>query len=287
MSQRNPGQPFNMDLVLAAETAPPAASYRLDGQDRVSSLLRVVRCLDLTSLEGNETRATIEALCARARHPVIESLTVAAVCIYPAFVPAARNALSGSGVLVATVAAGFPSGTSPMNERLREITSAVAAGADEIDVVIKRAHALKGAWRELYDEIRAMRDACGDRLMKVILGTGELETIANVARASRVALMAGADFLKTSTGKEAVNATLPAGAAMAREIRWYERETGHAVGLKPAGGIRTAAVALDWLALARAELGDRWLSPSLFRIGASSLLDDIGRELALHRLSTV
>jgi deoxyribose-phosphate aldolase len=245
----------------------------------------------------------VRRLCAKARRPVRPdllqalgagelSITVAAVCVYHAFLDTARRALEGSGIPVAVVSTGFPAGLSPLPTRIREIEASVEAGADEIDIVITRAHVLTGNWKALYAEVRAFRDACGPAHLKTILGTGELGTLRDVARASAVCMMAGADFIKTSTGKESVNATLPVGLVMARAIRDYRERTAHAVGLKPAGGIRTARQALDWLALVKEELGDRWLRPDLFRFGASSLLADIERQLefaatgsysALHR----
>jgi deoxyribose-phosphate aldolase len=199
--------------------------------------------------------------------------------VYHSFVETAVEALDGSGIPVAAVSTGFPAGLSPLAQRLGEIRASVAAGAEEIDVVITRAHALTENWRALYDEVRAMREACGDAHIKTILATGELGTLRTVGRASLVCMMAGADFIKTSTGKESVNATLPVGLVMARAIREYRERTGMLVGLKPAGGIRSARDALDWLALMKDELGDRWLRPHLFRFGASSLLTDIERQL--------
>jgi len=235
----------------------------------------------------------VERLCAKARRPLrddlvralgVESLDikVGAVCVYHAFVPTAVRALEGSGIPVAAVSAGFPAGLSPLAQRVDEVHASVAAGAREIDIVITRAHVLLGQWGALYDEVRTFREACGEAQMKAILATGELATLSNVARASQVAMMAGADFIKTSTGKEATNATMPVGVVMARMIRAYEAETGYAVGLKPAGGIRSAKTALEWLIMIKEELGDRWLSPSLFRFGASALLSDIERQLEHH-----
>jgi len=256
-------------------------------------LLRAITCIDLTTLSGDDTPGTVERLCAKARRPLrddlvralgVESLDikVGAVCVYHAFVPTAVRALEGSGIQVAAVSAGFPAGLSPLAQRADEVHASVAAGAREIDIVITRAHVLLGQWGALYDEVRTFREACGDAQMKVILATGELATLSNVARASQVAMMAGADFIKTSTGKEATNATMPVGVVMARMIRAYEAETGYAVGLKPAGGIRSAKTALEWLIMIKEELGDRWLSPSLFRFGASALLSDIERQLEHH-----
>ena len=229
-------------------------------------------------------------LCAKARRPVRADLLeamgasalpihCAAACVYHALVPAAVAELAGSGIPVAAVSAGFPAGLSPLPQRIAEVRASVAAGAAEIDIVITRGHVLGGRWQALYDEVRSFREACGEAHLKAILGTGELATLTNVSRASRVAMLAGADFIKTSTGKEAVNATLPVGLVMARAIRDYEERTGIAVGFKPAGGIRTAKGALDWMILMKEELGDAWLRPGLFRLGASGLLTDIERQL--------
>jgi deoxyribose-phosphate aldolase len=257
---------------------------------QVAWLLRAITLMDLTTLAGDDTAGRVRRLCAKARHPVRDDLLAAlgaealpirvgAVCVYHAFVAVAVDALAGSGIPVAAVSTGFPAGLSPMETRLREIELSVAAGAEEIDIVITRAHVLTGNWAALYDEVKAFRAACGHAHLKAILGTGELGTLRDVARASAVCMMAGADFIKTSTGKEPVNATLPVGLVMARQIRTYRERTGQLVGLKPAGGIRTAKQSLDWLALVKEELGDRWLRPDLFRFGASGLLADIERQL--------
>jgi len=256
-------------------------------------LLRAVTTIDLTTLAGDDTEGRVRRLCGKARHPVRSDilaalgvrpgeLTAAAVCVYHRLVPAARDALRNSGIPVAAVSTGFPAGLSPFAARLAEIRDSVAEGAGEVDVVITRGSVLRGGWERLYDEVCGFREACGDAHMKVILGVGELGTLANVKRAASVAMMAGADFVKTSTGKEVVNATLPTGIVMARAIREYHRATGIRVGLKAAGGLRTARDALAWLILVREELGDAWMNPGLFRIGASSLLADIERQLEHH-----
>jgi deoxyribose-phosphate aldolase len=298
-SGRNPGTPLDLDLVRAlrvnrsaverrAATIPTRRTVKKEWQ--AAWLLRAITCMDLTTLQGDDTAGNVRRLCAKARQPVrqdlIEALGVAdlgirvgAVCVYHAFVADAVTALEGSGIPVAAVSTGFPAGLNPLPQRIDEIRASVAAGAQEIDVVITRAHALAGDWEALYEEIRAFREACGQAHMKVILGTGDLATLVNVAGASQVAMMAGADFIKTSTGKEPVNATLPVGVVMTRQIRDYHERTGHAVGFKPAGGIRKAKQALDWLILMKEELGDRWLRNDLFRIGASALLTDIERQL--------
>lgn len=297
--ERNPGTPLDLDLVQStrinrsaverrADTLPKRRTVKKEWQ--AAWLLRAITCIDLTTLSGDDTPSNVKRLCAKARNPVrpeiLEALgmrdkniTTGAVCVYHALVPTAVEALEGSGIPVAAVSTGFPAGLSPMEQRLAEIRASVEAGAEEIDIVVTRAHVLTGNWQALYDEVRAFRDACGDAHMKTILATGELATLTNVARASLVSMMAGSDFIKTSTGKEPENATLPVGLVMTRMIRAYREETGHIVGFKPAGGIRAAKNALDWLALMKEELGDRWLQPDLFRFGASGLLTDIERQL--------
>src|ERR1700726_2218283 len=256
-------------------------------------LLRAISCMDLTTLSGDDTDERVRRLCAKARQPIqhelvkklgIESLEikVAAVCVYHVFVETARRALEGSGIRVAAVSTGFPAGLSPLSERVNEIRRSVEAGAHEIDVVITRAHVFAGHWQALYDEIAAFKQACGAAHMKVILASGDLLTLRNVARASVVAMMAGTDFVKTSTGKEATNATLPVGLVMTRAIREYAERTGMAVGFKAAGGIRTAKQSTDWLAMMKEELGKSWMRAELFRFGASGLLGDIERQLEHH-----
>lgn len=244
--------------------------------------------MDLTSLSGDDTPGTIRRLCAKAKQPVrsdllakleFENLKTGAVCVYYPFVKTAVRELEGAGIPVAAVAAGFPHGLSPPKARLAEIEAAIGDGAEEIDIVITRAHVLNGEWNALYDEVRAMRELCGEARLKTILATGELATLRNVGKASLVCMMAGADFIKTSTGKETANATIPVGLVMARAIREYRDRTGYRVGFKPAGGIRTAKQSLDWLILMREELGEPWQRPDLFRLGASSLLSDIERQL--------
>jgi len=298
-SERNPGTALDLDLVRAlrvnrsaverrAATIPTRRTVKKEWQ--AAWLLRAITCMDLTTLQGDDTPSNVLRLCAKAQHPVRQEvldalgasrlgIKVGAVCVYHAFVPLAVEALQDSGIPVAAVSTGFPAGLNPLPQRIEEIKASAAAGASEIDVVITRAHALAGDWEALYDEVKSFREACGSAHMKVILGTGDLATLANVARASMVAMMAGADFVKTSTGKEAVNATLPVGVVMTRMIRDYHERTGHAVGFKPAGGIRVAKTALQWLILMKEELGDRWLRSDLFRLGASSLLTDIERQL--------
>jgi deoxyribose-phosphate aldolase len=256
-------------------------------------LLRAISCMDLTTLSGDDTDERVRRLCAKARQPIqpdlvqklgIEELgvKVGAVCVYHIFVETALHALAGSGVHVAAVSTGFPAGLSSFTERVAEIRRSVEAGAQEIDVVITRAHVFGGRWQALYDEVAAFKQACGTAHMKVILGAGDLLTLRNVARASFVAMMAGADFIKTSTGKEPTNATLPVSLVMVRTIREYAQQTGMAVGFKPAGGIRTAKQSLDWLAMMKEELGLSWTRAELFRFGASGLLGDIERQLEHH-----
>jgi len=296
---RNPGLPLDLDLVLAQRVNRSAAERRaatiptrrtVKKQWQAAWLLRAITMIDLTTLAGDDTEGNVRRLCAKAMRPLrpeleaqlgVEGLhiTTGAVCVYHQLVPTAVEALGDSGIPVAAVSTGFPAGLSPFATRVAEIRASVAAGAKEIDIVITRGHVLRGDWDALYDEVRTFRDACGPAHMKAILGTGELATLTNVARASMVAMMAGADFIKTSTGKEPVNATLPVSLVMARMIRSYFETTGFAVGYKPAGGIRSAKNALEYLYLIKEELGDRWLRPDLFRFGASGLLTDIERQL--------
>jgi deoxyribose-phosphate aldolase len=299
---RNPGFPLELDWVSSVHVNRSAVERRaatigtrrtVKKDWQAAWLLRAVTFMDLTTLAGDDTPGYVRRLCAKAMRPVRSDLLeelgaadlpirVAAVCVYHQLVPTAVDALAGSGIPVAAVSTGFPAGLSPLPQRIEEIRASVAAGAREIDVVITRAHVLNNEWEALYDEVRAFREACGDAHIKVILGTGELSTLRNVARASMVAMMAGADFIKTSTGKESVNAILPVGLVMTRMIRDYHERTGHIVGFKPAGGIRTAKQALEWLMLIKEELGNAWLTPELFRFGASTLLGDIERQLEHH-----
>ena len=301
-SVRNPGTPLDLDLVRRVRANRSAAERRtasLAGRRSVKKemqagwLLRAITVTDLTTLAGDDTPGRVRRLCGKARRPVRGDLLAAlgikpgearaaAVCVYHRLVPAAVRALEGSGIPVAAVSTGFPAGLSPMATRLAEIRESVDAGAAEVDVVITRGLALRGDWTGLYDEVAAFREACGDAHVKVILGTGELGTLATVGKAAIVAMMAGADFVKTSTGKEPVNATLPVGLVLARAIREYCRTTGFRVGLKAAGGIGTAKDALAWLVLIKEELGNAWLGPPFFRVGASSLLADIERQLEHH-----
>lgn len=297
---RNAGRPLDLDWVAAVQANTSAIERRaatLPGRRSVKKnfqaawLCKAVSLIDLTTLSGDDTWGRVERLCAKARQPVrpdilealgMEGLTTGAVCVYHEMVETAVKALEGTAIPVAAVSTGFPAGLSSFRTRLMEITDSVAAGAQEIDIVISRRHVLTGNWQALYDETRAMRAACGDAHMKTILATGELGSLRNVARASLVCMMAGADFIKTSTGKESVNATLPVSLVMIRAIRDYEARTGFKVGYKPAGGISKAKDALTYLALMKDELGMPWLQPDLFRFGASSLLGDIERQLEHH-----
>jgi len=298
----NTGIPLSLDWVREVRVNTSAVERRVQShvarrtvkkEWQAAWLLRAITCMDLTTLSGDDTDERVRRLCAKARHPVqqeieqklgIEELQikVAAVCVYHTFVETALHALEGSGVHVAAVSTGFPAGLSPLTERVAEIRRSVEAGAHEIDVVITRAHVFGGRWQALYDEVAAFKQACGSAHMKVILGTGDLLTLRNVGRASVVAMMAGADFIKTSTGKEPTNATLPVGLVMTRAIREYAQQTGMAVGFKPAGGVRTAKQSVEWLSLIKEELGPSWMRAEMFRFGASSLLGDIERQLEHH-----
>ena len=300
--ERNPGMPFNPDLfgririnrsAVERRAATIGSRRSVKKAHQAAWLLRALTCIDLTTLAGDDTDGKVRRLCQKARRPVrrdiLEALgvadlriTVAAVCVYHNFIETAVQELRGSGIPVAAVSTGFPAGQIPMDLKLAQVRASVAAGAAEIDIVISRAHVLTGNWQALYDEVRAFREACGEAHLKTILATGELGTLANVAKASWVCMMAGADFIKTSTGKESVNATLPYSLVMVRAIRDYVELTGHLVGYKPAGGISKARDAINYLVLMKEELDRRWLRPSLFRFGASSLLGDIERQLEHH-----
>lgn len=297
--QPNTGIPLDLNWIQEVRVNTSAIERRVQSQVarrtvkkewQAAWLLRAISCMDLTTLSGDDTDERVRRLCAKARRPLqqevvqklgIEELEVkvGAVCVYHTFIETALHALEGSGIPVAAVSTGFPAGLSPLAERVAEIRRSVEAGANEIDVVITRAHVFGGEWQALYDEVAAFKQACGKAHMKVILGTGDLLTLRNVARASFVAMMAGGDFIKTSTGKEPTNATLPVGLVMTRAIREYAQQTGMAVGFKPAGGIRTAKQSLDWLAMMKEELGPSWMRAELFRFGASGLLGDIERQL--------
>ena len=297
--QRNPGIPLDLDWVDAVQVNRSAVERRCSSLTKRRSikkewqaawLLKAIRCMDLTTLSSDDTPDRVRRLCSKALRPLRQeltndlgitslNLTVGAVCVYHALVETAAKALKGSNIPVAAVSTGFPHGLSPLPRRIEEIRDSVSAGALEIDIVITRAHVFSGNWEALYQEIKSFREACGDSHLKTILGTGELGSLRNVAKASLVCMMAGADFIKTSTGKEPQNATLPVSLVMLRMIRDYHQKTGHKVGFKPAGGIRTAKQALEWQILMNEELGREWLEPELFRFGASGLLTDIERQL--------
>src|ERR1700694_5085018 len=283
----NRGIPLNLDWVRDVRVNTSAVERRAQSHVarrtvkkdwQAAWLLRAITCMDLTTLSGDDTEERVRRLCAKGRQPIQQDLVqkleieelgikVGAVCVYHAFIETALNALEGSGIRVAVVSTGFPAGLSPLTERVAEIRRSVEAGAHEIDVVITRAHVFGGRWQALYDEVAAFKQACAATHMKVILGTGDLLTFRNVARASFVAMMAGADFIKTSTGKEPTNATLPVSLVMVRAIREYAHQTGMAVGFKPAGGIRTAKQSIEWLSLMKEELGPSWLNSELFPLG--------------------
>ncbi len=299
IEERNPGAELELGPIeevrvnrsaVERRAATLATRRTVKREWQAAWLLHAVTTIDLTTLAGDDTPGTVRRLCAKARQPVrrelLEALgvadrriTVGAVCVYHALVPTAVEALEGSGIPVAAVSTGFPAGLNPFKQKIAEIEASVAAGAREIDIVISRQHVLTGHWRALYNEVRAFREACGPTHMKTILAAGELGTLKNVMRASLVCMQAGADFIKTSTGKEPVNATLPVSLVMVRAIREYYEQTGYKVGFKPAGGIRTAKQSLDWLILMKDELGEEWMQPHLFRLGASGLLNDIERQL--------
>lgn len=298
-NHRNPGTPLRLDMFeghpanrSAAErrTASLTARRTVKKEWQAAWLINAVRCIDLTTLSGDDTAERVARLCAKARQPlaphIVQALgigemrlTTAAVCVYPTMVAPAVKALAGTGIPVASVATGFPAGLMPLRLRLEEIRYAVDEGADEIDIVITREHVLNGNWIALYDEVGAMREACGRAHLKAILAVGDLQTLRNAYAASMVAMQAGADFIKTSTGKEGVNATLPVSLVMVRALRDYLDETGNRVGFKPAGGMRTARDALNWQFLMMEEMCRDWLEPNLFRLGASSMLADIERQL--------
>jgi deoxyribose-phosphate aldolase len=296
---RNEGIPLDMDYIRSLNVNKSAVERRaatigtrrsVKKEWQAAWLLRAVTCIDLTTLAGDDTPGNVQRLCAKAMNPVRQDLlkamgmeemgiTTGAVCVYHNLIKDAEKALKGSNIPIAAVSTAFPAGLIPLKERLKQIELSVAAGAKEIDIVIHRAQVLTGDWEGLYDEMKQMRQACGTAHMKTILATGELSTLTNIAKASHVCMMAGADFIKTSTGKEAENATLPVSLTMLRAIRDYHERTGYKVGFKPAGGIRTAKQALTWLMLIKEELGDEWLNNTMFRFGASSLLGDIERQL--------
>ena len=296
---RNTGTALNLDWLDSIYINPNAVERRtsifpeqrtIEKKYQINWLLKAISCIDLTTLSGDDTPDHVKRLCAKARKPLRDDLiksldfkdlhlTTGAVCVYHEMIETAVKELEGTDIPVAAVSAGFPHGLSPLKQRLDEIKASVATGANEIDIVIKRSHVLTGNWQALYDEIKTFREACGDAHLKSILATGELATLNNVAKASLVAMMAGSDFIKTSTGKEAVNANLNVTLVMVRMIRDYFHQTGAKVGYKPAGGISTAKDVMNYQIVIKEELGNYWLQPDLFRIGASSLLGNIERQL--------
>ena len=299
--KRNDGIPFDITTVNEIRINKSAVERRASTLGKRRSvkkewqaawLLRAVTCIDLTTLAGDDTSGNVIRLCAKAKQPIRRDIlkelgmdkhgiTVGAVCVYHNLIEIARKELKGK-IPIAAVSTGFPAGQIPLEQKIKQIELSVAAGASEIDIVISRAQVLNGDWKALYKEVSKYRKACGKAHMKTILATGELSTLTNVARASYVSMMAGSDFIKTSTGKESVNATLPVSLVMIRTLREYYEATGYKVGFKPAGGIRKAKQALEWLILMKEELGDDWLRNDLFRFGASGLLSDIERQLEHH-----
>lgn len=297
--ERNQGLSFNTKYfegininrsAIERRVATLTARRSVKKEFQAAWLLKAISMIDLTTLAGDDTRGNVLRLCEKAKHPVREdllvklgmqdeNLTTGAVCVYHNLIPFAKEALQGTNIPIAAVSTGFPAGKISLEEKLTEIKRSVAAGATEIDIVISRDLVLESRWKELYEEIKLCRQACGEAHMKTILATGEIPTYTKVAKASWVAMMAGSDFIKTSTGKESVNATLAVSLVMIRCIRDYYELTGVKVGYKPAGGIQKAKQALDYLILIKEELGNDWLNPHLFRFGASSLLGDIERQL--------
>jgi deoxyribose-phosphate aldolase len=284
---RNPGCAFETSWFETARVNTSAAERRavtfttrrsVKKEYQAAWLVKALQCIDLTTLAGDDTPGRVHRLCLKARRPLREDIVeklglkemphVGAICVYPTMVPHAVKALAGSGIPVASVATGFPAGLTPLPIRIAEIKYAVEQGVAEIDIVITREHVLTQNWQ-----------ACGEAHLKTILATGDLKTLRNIYKASMVAMQAGADFIKTSTGKEEVNATLPVSLTMVRALRDYGERTGFMIGFKPAGGLKTAKDALSWQILMKEELGRRWLEPGLFRIGASSMLADIERQL--------
>jgi deoxyribose-phosphate aldolase len=290
------GRPGPLGSVLGRQTAVDQVGIEL----RVESLKRrsikkasklwaldlAIRMMDLTTLEGRDTPGKVRALCAKAMHPQPGDPSipsVAAICLYPSLIPEAKDALKGSTVKVASVATGFPSGQTFREIKVAEVKAAVAAGADEIDMVIDRGAFLAGEYAAVFDEIVEIKDACGDAHLKVILETGELGTFDQVRRASILAMAAGGDFIKTSTGKVQPAATLPVTLVMLEAIRDFEKATGRLVGMKPAGGIRTAKEAVQYLVVLYETLGPRWMTPERFRFGASTLLNDVLMQIEKER----
>ncbi|MDB4056963.1 deoxyribose-phosphate aldolase [Candidatus Thioglobus sp.] len=296
---RNPGTDFRLDKISNIAINKSAVERRctnygtrrsIKKDKQAAWLLKAITLMDLTTLSGDDTEARVRRLCSKAKQPISNKLekilgaesldlSVAAVCVYHDMLVSAKKALNNSKINLAAVSTGFPAGLSPLPLRLKEIEYSVDSGANEIDIVISRRHVLEGNWEELYKEVKMFREKCGDAHMKTILATGELGNLSNIAKASQVCMMAGADFIKTSTGKEPTNATLPVSLVMVRMIRNFYNETGIRIGFKAAGGISDTKTALLYMTMIQEELGRRWLEPDLFRFGASSLLGDIERQL--------
>ena len=280
-SHFNPASP-SVDQVTIEERVAALSKRSIKKAAKVWGLNLVVRMMDLTTLEGKDTPGKVRSLCAKALLPLERDPSigpVAAVCVYPNLVPVAKKALRGSGVKVASVATAFPAGQSPLDVKLDDVRRAVEMGADEIDMVIDRGALLAGEYRKVFDEIAAVKEACGKAHLKVILETGELVTYDNVRKASEIGIAAGGDFIKTSTGKIQPAATPAVTLVMLEAIRDHFCATGRKVGMKPAGGIRTAKQSLHYLVLVKETMGDAWLTPDLFRFGASVLLNDVLMQL--------
>jgi deoxyribose-phosphate aldolase len=276
----------SVDQVGVELRAAELAKRSIKKQSKLFALDLAIRCMDLTTLEGQDTPGKVRALCAKAIHPLPGDASipsVGAVCVYPAMVPHAVEGVRGSGVRVASVATGFPSGQTFTELKIEETRAAVARGADEVDMVIDRGAFLSGDYQTVHDEIRAVKEASGDARLKVILETGELGSYDNVRRAGILAMASGADFIKTSTGKVQPAATLPVSLVMLEAIRDFHRETGRMVGFKPAGGIRVAKQAVQYVVLVHETLGAAWLTPELLRLGASSLLNDVLMQIVKER----
>ncbi len=277
---------MTIDAVGLEERAATLATRSIKKQSKIFGLHLAIACMDLTTLEGKDTQERVRQLCRKAVVPDPDDLTlpsVAAVCVYPNLVAAARGALAGTDVKVASVATSFPSGQSSLHVKVQDAREALQAGADEIDMVIDRGAFLSGNYRAVGDEIAGVREATRPAILKVILETGELVTYDNIRRASWLAMEAGADFIKTSTGKVHPSATLPVALAMLEVVRDYQQRHGRSVGVKVAGGVRTAKQALQYLVIVKETLGDNYLTPAFFRIGASSLLNDVLMQLAKER----
>ena len=303
MLERNPGMPLELDWIKNINVNLSAVQKRVSTLTKrrsikkewqVAWLIKAITCIDLTTLSGDDTQGNVKRLCAKAKNPIRNDLlkltginqkiTTGAVCVYHELVEFAVSELKGFDIPVAAVSTGFPAGLTPYEQKIEEIKASVSSGAKEIDIVITRKHVLNNEWEKLYSEVSGYREACGDAHMKAIIATGDLSTLRNVAKASMVCMMAGADFIKTSTGKESTNATLTVGLTMVRQIRDFYDRTGVKIGFKPAGGIKKAKDALNWLILIKEELGEDWLNQNLFRFGASSLLSDIERQIE-HNLT--